>query len=242
MLTARTAAQRHHQLAHVIEDGLDPLLPPDPGDVGEQVRVDVAIPGVAARTDTRSDILLAASATLGKGMSLDAGVQYSVRDSSMPRLNLLWRYLPGDGRIFNAGVRYQPGFARALNASWRYRRNYSTVAATPDGFRDLDLTGQWPLAGNWYAVGRYNRNLRDHRLTEGIAGFEYNGGCWVARTVVQHLTTSATDTTRAFFVQIEFSGLASLGSNPINMLRRSVPGYGKISDPGSSPFFTSDDY
>ena len=64
----------------------------------------------------------------------------------------------------------------------------------------------------------------------------------VARTVVQHLTTSATDTTRAFFVQIEFSGLASLGSNPINMLRRSVPGYGKISDPGSSPFFTNDDY
>ena len=188
----------------------------------------VTLPGVAARTGGQADFLAAFGGQIAPRTQLDTGWQYNPRDHWTER--------------FNAGVRYQPGFARALNASWRYRRNYSTVAATPDGFRDLDLTGQWPLAGNWYAVGRYNRNLRDHRLTEGIAGFEYNGGCWVARTVVQHLTTSATDTTRAFFVQIEFSGLASLGSNPINMLRRSVPGYGKISDPGSSPFFTNDDY
>jgi LPS-assembly protein len=114
------------------------------------------------------------------------------------------------------------------------------VAGSPDGFRDLDITGQWPLWGNWYGVGRYNRNLRDHRLTQGIAGLEYNGGCWVFRGVVQHLTTSATDSTRAFFFQLEFNGAGSIGSSPLNVLKRSVPGYAKIND-GSTPFVGDDD-
>ena len=106
--------------------------------------------------------------------------------------------------------------------------------------RDLDITGQWPLWGNWYGVGRYNRNLRDHRLTQGIAGIEYNGGCWVFRGVVQHLTTSATDSTRAMFFQLEFNGAGSIGSSPLNVLKRSVPGYAKIND-GSTPFVGDDD-
>jgi LPS-assembly protein len=59
--------------------------------------------------------------------------------------------------------------------------------------------------------------------------------------VVQHLTTSATDVTRAFFFQLEFNGAGSLGSSPLNVLRRSVPGYGKIND-SSNPFANDDEF
>ena len=54
------------------------------------------------------------------------------------------------------------------------------------------------------------------------------------------LTTSATDSTRAMFFQLEFNGAGSIGSSPLNVLRRSVPGYAKIND-GSTPFVGDDD-
>jgi len=180
-----------------------------------------------ARTGKQADLLAALGINLAPKTTLDTAWQYNPRDNWTER--------------FNFGVRYQPGYARTLGVSWRYRRNYSTDAANPNGFRDIDLTGQWPLWGNWYGVGRYNRNLRDHRLTQGIAGVEYNAGCWVFRGVVQHLTTSATDVTRAFFFQLEFNGAGSLGSSPLNVLRRSVPGYNRIND-GSNPFSSDDDF
>ena len=178
------------------------------------------------RTGKQADLLAAFSATFAPKTTLDTAWQYNPRDNWTER--------------FNFGLRFQPAYAKALGVSWRYRRNYSTVPGSPDGFRDLDITGQWPLGGNWYGVGRYNRNLRDHRLTQGIAGVEYNAGCWVFRGVVQHLTTSATDSTRAMFFQLEFNGAGSIGSSPLNVLRRSVPGYAKIND-GSTPFVGDDD-
>lgn len=181
--------------------------------------------GVATRSGKQPDMLAAASGTIAPKTQLDTAWQYNTQESWTER--------------FNVGVRYQPAYARALGVSWRYRRNYSSDPASPNGFRDIDLTGQWPLWGNWYGVGRYNRNLRDHRLTQGIAGVEYNAGCWVFRGVVQHLTTSATDVNRSFFFQLEFNGAGSLGSSPLNVLRRGVPGYGKIND-GSNPFSSDD--
>jgi LPS-assembly protein len=177
------------------------------------------------RTGKQADLLAAFSATFAPKTTLDTAWQYNPRDNWTER--------------FNFGVRFQPAYAKALGSAG------ATAATTPpwgspDGFRDLDITGQWPLWGNWYGVGRYNRNLRDHRLTQGIAGLEYNGGCWVFRGVVQHLTTSATDSTRAFFFQLEFNGAGSIGSSPLNVLKRSVPGYAKIND-GSTPFVGDDD-
>lgn len=176
----------------------------------------VAVPGVAGRTDTRSDLLLAGSAALGRGMSVDAGVQYSMRDSAVPRLNLLWRYLPGDGRILNAGVRYLRDELGQVDTSWR-----------------------WPIADRWVALGRVNYSWLTKRIDaatltivdakpgiiEGVAGFEYNEDCWTARVVMQRFVTAAGQSTTAFFLQLELGGLVRIGSNPFDILRRNIPGY-----------------
>ncbi|WP_374482055.1 LPS-assembly protein LptD [Zoogloea sp.] len=187
----------------------------------------VVLPGGTPRTGGRADLLGAFGINLASKTQLDTTWQYNPRENWTER--------------FNFGLRYQPSYAHSVGVSWRYRRNYSTDDANPDGFRDLDITGQWPLWGNWYGVARYNRNLRDHRLNQGVAGVEYNAGCWVFRGVVQQLTTSVNDVTRAFFFQLDFNGAGSLGSSPINVLRRSIPGYGKIND-GSNPFYSEDDF
>jgi len=176
----------------------------------------VTIPGEAARTDTRSDILIAAAAQLTSTMSIDSGLQYAVGDSKLPRLNLLWRYLPPDGRILNLGVRYLQDEIGQIDGSWR-----------------------WPIGRQWTALGRANYSWLKERIdpltgviaesdpgiVEGVLGLEYNADCWASRFVVQHFVTAEGKTTTAFFFQLEFGGLMRLGSNPFDILRRNIPGY-----------------
>ena len=58
-----------------------------------------------------------------------------------------------------------------------------------------------------------------------MAGVEYNADCWVLRLVGQRLTTTTQTTTNSVYLQIELNGLARFGTSPLDLLRRSVPGY-----------------
>ena len=103
----------------------------------------------------------------------------------------------------------------------------------------MGIGAQWPLARGWVGVGRLSRSILEERLTEAILGLEYDGGCWVLRTVFHRYALSENDNNTAFFVQLELTGLGSLGSSPETLLRRSVPGYGKISPTATSTLFGS---
>ena len=65
------------------------------------------------------------------------------------------------------------------------------------------------------------------------AGLEYDGGCWVGRVVLQRLATQTQASNTALFFQLELNGFAKVGSNPLDILRRNVPGYGVINQPGA---------
>ena len=174
----------------------------------------VTLPGEAPRTSRRTDFLAAFSGRIAPGVHVDTGWQYD------PNFNRTER--------FNAGGRYQPEPGKVLNASYRYTR---------DQFRQVDLSGQWPIAGGWHGVGRYNYSILERRLVEGVAGLEYDGGCWVARVVLHRLATTADKSSTSFFVQLELNGLARIGSNPLDMLKRNVVGYGVISQPTADLVF-----
>ena len=66
---------------------------------------------------------------------------------------------------------------------------------------------------------------------EAVAGIEYNADCWVLRIVGQRLTTTTQQTTTSVFVQLELNGLARVGTSPLELLRRSEPGYLPTNDP-----------
>jgi LPS-assembly protein len=174
----------------------------------------VTLPGVAARTGRRADVLASVEGKISQDFSLNTGWQYNPRDKITER--------------FNYDLRYQPGFAQVVNLGFRYTR---------DVLRDLDLSAQWPLGGGWYGVARYNRSLRDHRVTEAIAGLEYAGDCWVFRTAFHRFATNENDVTQALFLQLELTDLASVGSSPLDLLRRTVGGYGTINQPVADPIF-----
>uniref|UniRef100_A0ABX1PQA3 LPS-assembly protein LptD n=1 Tax=Aromatoleum anaerobium TaxID=182180 RepID=A0ABX1PQA3_9RHOO len=197
----------------------------DPGSGAERMRATlgqryyfddqrVTLPGEPRRSGRRADMLAAFSGRVTTSSSIDSAWQYNPRDQLTER--------------FNFTVRYQPEFAKALNLGYRYSREV---------LQDLDLSGQWPLGGGWYGVARVTRSLKENRITETIAGVEYDGGCWVVRSAVHRFATNPDDVTEALFLQLELNGLASVGSSPVNLLKRSVAGYGKINEPVSDRVF-----
>lgn len=174
----------------------------------------VTLPGVPPRTARTADYLAALSGRLLPQVWFDTAWQYNPREGRTERLV--------------GGARYQPGPLRVVNASYRYQR---------DVLRDVDLSAQWPLLPRWYGVGRYNYSLRERRLVEAIAGLEYDGGCWVLRGVLQRFATATQEANTSFFLQLELNGFSSIGSNPQEVLRRNIPGYGRINQPAADPVF-----
>lgn len=163
---------------------------------------EVTLPDGSASDNDSSDIIAAMTARLSNQWKLDAFWQYNTDDDSVVRTNLLARYNPEPGKLLNAGYRYTQQFLEQVNVS-----------------------GQWPLRKGWYGVGRFNYSIRDKTLIESLAGLEYDAGCWQARAVVQRVETATADANYGFFIQLELGGLASIGSNPLNLLRRDIPGY-----------------
>jgi LPS-assembly protein len=174
----------------------------------------VTLPYEVARTTRKTDLLAAFSGRVLPQTFLDTG----------------WQYSPNFGRTerFNIGGRYQPEFGKVLNAGYRYTR---------DQFGQVDISGQWPLAGRWYGVGRYNYSLKEKRLIEGVAGLEYDAGCWIGRFVLHRLGTTTATVSTGLFVQLELNGLARIGSNPLDLLKRNIAGYGLINQPTADPIF-----
>ena len=58
-----------------------------------------------------------------------------------------------------------------------------------------------------------------------IAGIEYDAGCWQSRFVIQRVQTATANANYAMFFQLELGGMASIGSNPLQLINRNIPGY-----------------
>ena len=164
----------------------------------------VTLPGVPPRSDqsSTSDLLAVVSGTVAPHWIAEGGWQYNTDRSQTQRLNI--------------GTRYQPQPGKVLNISYRY---------TIDTLKQTDISAQWPLSSRWTAVGRWNYSLLDRRALESLAGFEYNGGCWVFRAVAHRFATATQEASTAIFLQLELNGVSRIGSNPLDTLQRNIAGY-----------------
>lgn len=158
-------------------------------------------------TGTSSELLAQASGQITPRLRLNAGIQFNTGEGELTKANLGGAWRAGPGKLINADYRF-----------------------TQDSLDQIDVSFQWPLAPKWYGMGRLNYSLRDSRVVEGLAGFEYNAGCWVVRGVMQQLATTEDSETSAFFLQLELRGLTKLGPNPLEILKRSITGYAQSSE------------
>ena len=162
----------------------------------------VGLPGAILSDSNTSDIVAGATARLSNQWNVDGFWQYNTDGAGLVRGNTLVRYNPEPGKLMNFGYRY-----------------------TQDFLEQINLSGQWPLSRGWYGVGRYNYSIREHKPIESLAGVEYDAGCWQMRGVIQRVETATAKANYGLFFQLELGGLASIGANPLNLLRRDIPGY-----------------
>ncbi len=158
-----------------------------------------------------SDIFMGASAKLPNSLNLDAMFQFDPTSNSLLRSTL--------------GSRYNPEPGKMLNVSYRLIDN---IIGYNQDLEVFNAAGQWPLGNRFYSIGRYNYDLKSSQTIEVLAGLEYDGGCWVARSIFDRISLpTSPNPNYAFFIQLELNGIGSIGSDANklnNFLYRNVPG------------------
>lgn len=170
------------------------------------------------RTYRSSDWLAALSGRIAPRWTAEITTEYNQRDHRYER--------------FTFATRYQPEPLKTLNLSYRF---LSSDITNGDEIRQIDLSSQWPLSARWFGVGRFNYSLHDKRIVESIGGLEYGADCWISRVIVQRFALTAGASTTSLFLQLELNGFSRIGSNPLEALKRNVPGYQRINTRSPDP-------
>lgn len=173
-------------------------------------RVTLTAPG---REDSvrSSDLLMTLGARFWADLSSSYAMQYNQLDHSLRRadLSLTWR----------------PGEFKTLNL------RYVTNRVSDPDIRQFDISGQLPLGAGWTVLGRFNYSISNRRAMETLGGFEYNANCWALRLAAQRYATSTNEYHATFFALLELGGVAGIGSNPLDTIRQSIPGYANTYTP-----------
>jgi LPS-assembly protein len=222
------------------------LIDPDTGaeavrfGVAQRLRFEdqnVALPGGVGATDRVSDVLIGAQINWTPKWSLDT----------------FFTYNPDDKRSMRSAVtaRYSPGSYRTISASYRYQAD--NAYGVPTGSESIDVGWQWPLndlwgdkgkdlgpgrgqgGGRWYSIGRLNYSMREGKLTDAVIGIEYDGCCWIARVVLERLTTGQVTANKRIMFQLEFVGLSSVGSSPMRTLQQNIQRYQPLRSRSEAP-------
>ncbi len=189
----------------------------------------VTLPGGTTVDKGFSDVLVGATLNLDPRWTFDSTVQFDMDTRRSVRSTIGGRYSPGNYRVVSAAYRLQRGTSEQIDVAWQWPLNDLW------GDRGQDLgPGQGQGAGRWYSVGRMNFSLRDGKLVDTVLGFEYDGGCWLGRVVLDRLQTGTSTANNRILFQLEFVGFSRLGSNPLETLTQNIPRYHYLRETSTS--------
>ncbi len=190
----------------------------------------VVLPNETTVVDRLSDVLVGGAINWTQQWAFDSTVQYNPKTDRSIRSSIGGRYSPGNYRVVSAAYRLQRGTSESVDVGWQWPINDLW------GDRGQDLgrgRGQGP--GRLYSVGRVNYSMFDSKIVDAIAGFEYEGDCWVGRVVFERLQSSTTTATKRLLFQVEFFGFSRVGSSPLEVLRRNIPRYQFLNEQVTTP-------
>lgn len=190
----------------------------------------VTLPGGTPAKERLSDILLGAGFNWDQRWLFDSTVQYNPTSEKSIRSTVGARYNPGHYRVLNMAYRFQRDVSELIDVGWQWPLNN----LWGDTGQDLGKgRGQGP--GRWYSVGRLNYSLKDSKLVDTIVGFEYDGGCWLGRIVLERLSTGLVSTNERIMFQLEFVGFSRVGIDPMSTLIRNIPRYQQLREQINTP-------
>ena len=197
----------------------------------------VTLPGELPRTDRRSDLVAQLALTAFQHWSADAALQWDPQSSQTQRAQIAVQYRPAPDRVVNVGYRFERGiYEEAALVSEQPGQNTpgcGTPVTPSCNIEQVEVSSAWPIGGSWSVFARGVYSLADHVALERFAGFEYRACCWslrlgARRYVGARPTTSTTRTgpqDTGIWLQLELTGLASVGSASDASLVEAIPGY-----------------
>lgn len=173
----------------------------------------VLVPGEIPRTDNRSDFVAQLALTAFQDWSADVGVQWNPQNSRTERSEV--------------NVQYRPSGQSVVNVGYRYQR---------DVLEQAEVSSSWPVTDAWNVFVRGIYSIPDHKPLERFAGFEYRACCWRARLGARRFVSSRSGSSdTGVYLQLELSGLASVGSASDSFLTTAIRGYAPADSPILKP-------
>ncbi|MDE1982253.1 MAG: LPS-assembly protein LptD, partial [Betaproteobacteria bacterium] len=194
----------------------------------------VLLPGQLPVQPQASDVLMSLAATINRRWRFDSYFNFDAHDLHTQQMMASTTYSPAPGKLFNLSYRIDtpiPGVPNVLTTA----TGVSTIVSGPipinvlTSVKQWDVSGEWPLTHQWTFLGRVAFSSLDNQVVEGLGGLEYNEGCWALRVITTRFAITSVQSNSAFYVQLELGGLG-LGQNPLQALRRNIPGYMKTNE------------
>ncbi|MFM8152965.1 MAG: LPS-assembly protein LptD, partial [Polynucleobacter victoriensis] len=147
------------------------------GVVAQRIDISGQKVGLTAEQNStkRSDILAGLSTRLMGNFNVDGLVQYNEQISKLVQQSVT--------------ASYRPEVRKLLNVSYKKTINPSDLATTTNQY---EVSGQWPIARQWYGIARYNYDFISNEVLNRVTGVEYDADCWVVRVVQRRFKNTST--------------------------------------------------
>jgi LPS-assembly protein len=203
----------------------------------------VALPYEVPQTGTRSNTVTQLTINAFKNWNSNIGLQWNSQASEFERADVNIQYKPAADKVINLAYRFERGTIHPasqcnIDDATGTATNLLTAAQYSQagicGFEQVELSGTWPIAGHWNTFAREVYSLQDKQPLESFAGFEYGSCCWrvrfgarryISRRPLTAETTEVGPQDTALWLQLELTGLASVGSASDTFLTDEIRGY-----------------
>jgi LPS-assembly protein len=156
-----------------------------------------------------SDIVAEVALTGYKHLGVNLDYQWNPYTSQTEKSEISVQYRPDPSHVINLGYRFQEGILKQWDGSFA-----------------------WPIAEHWNTVGRWVYSLQDRQTIEQVAGFEYKSCCYKIQLVQRRYlsirpgsTTVGGTLDTSIALQLELTGLSSVGKREDSFLEQSIRGY-----------------
>ncbi len=163
----------------------------------------LALPGQVTEAFSASDIVAEVALTGYKHLSVDLDYQWNPYTSETDKAEIGVQYHPDRDRVVNLGYRFQSGILKQWDGAFA-----------------------WPISDHWNTVGRWVYSIQDRQTIEQVAGFEYKSCCYKIQFVQRrYLSNRVGGLDTSYALQLELTGLSSVGKRADSFLEQSIRGY-----------------
>ncbi len=173
------------------------------GNYNAMMRAAAGATGLSPAMFGGSDLVAEVALTGYRHWNVDMDYQWNPYTSQTDKSEISLQYHPDPSRVVNLGYRFQTGILKEWDGSFA-----------------------WPITDHWSSVGRWVYSIPDKQTIEQVAGVAYKSCCWRLELVQRrYLTNRLGGLDTSIALQLELTGLSSVGKPADSFLEQEIRGY-----------------